>query len=192
MDAKDREIRRLKKLVAELSEENEWLKSPLHTYTIIEGIQGTYSPLLNPPAQELKTVNEKSKACTFQVVVNDIICVKSDRNIKWIYFSKKQLSFAGERLVSDKLQYTGTIENFCREFDSTRIHLCIVSKSVAVNPCYYELNSNQLALIGDTNPHNECNNLAISPKYVQKFIVQKDTLDKMKNVFDKMRDALAK
>lgn len=192
MDAKDKEIRRLKKLVAELSEENESLKSPLHLYTIIEGILGTYSPLLNPPTQELKTVNEKSKACIFQVVVNDIICVKSDRNIKWIYFSKKQLSFAGERHESDKLQFTGTIEHFCETFDSARIHLCIVSKSVAVNPHYYRLNSKRLELVVGVASHEACRNIAVGPKYLEKFVLQKDTLNKMRDAFDKMRDALAK
>jgi hypothetical protein len=49
-----------------------------------------------------------------------------------------------------------------------------------------------LEFSGDTNPYEECKNIAIGPKYLEKFIFQKDALDKMQDVFDKMKDALAK
>lgn len=192
MDTKDQEIKRLKKLVKKLRMENEELKSPLQSYVIIEQALGTYSPLLHPHFQEFKTVNLKSKSCTFNIVVTDIICIKSARDTKWIYFSKKQVSFAGERYESDKLQFTGRIEDFINIHNGARIYLCIVSKSVAVNPCYYRLNSKRLELLGNTGPHEECNNIAVGPKFLKNFIEQKESLDNMKDAFEKMKDFLAK
>jgi hypothetical protein len=176
MDAK--EIKRLRRLVKDLKAENEYLKSPLYLFEMTEAIQGTYSVLLNPPPLEF-SATKNQKACTFQIDINDIICVKSDGKIKWIYFVKKQTSIFGERSESDRLSFTGTIDDFCKKYDAPGIHLCIVSRSVAVNPHYYFINSKKLRLLGETNPHNKCNDIPISPKFINDFIERKSTLEKI-------------
>lgn len=174
-----KQIYELKKLVRGLTLENEYLKSPLYLFEITEAIQGRYSSLLNPPSQEFKTTSLKQKSCTFLINVTDIVCIQSDRKMKWIYFTKKQVSISGERFESDKLHFTGTIEDFCKKYDTTGIHLCMVSRSIAVNPSYYFLNSKKLQLLGNIIPHDTCNHLPISPKFINDFIERKTTLEKI-------------
>jgi len=178
MDSKEEENKKLKKLIRALRKENEYLKSPLYLFQVTETIQSRYSILLNPPPQEFSTTKNQ-KSCTFQIDINDIICIKSDGKMKWIYFVKKQTSIYGERSESDKLHFTGTIDEFCKKYDAPRIHLCIVSRSVAVNPHYYFLNFKKLQLLGEINPHNLCNNIPISPKFVNNFIERKTALEKI-------------
>jgi hypothetical protein len=171
------EIKRLKKLVRKLTDENEYLRSPLYLFEVTEAIQGSYSGLLNPPLKELLTTTLKQKACTFQLDINDIICIKSDGKIKWIFLTKKQKSISGELFESDKLQFTGSIADFCKKYDTPKIHLCTVSRSVAVNPNYYFLSSKKLLLVGNVNPHGI--DIPISSRFVDNFIERKATLERI-------------
>jgi hypothetical protein len=185
MDPKDKEIFELKKLVKSLRKQNEYLKSPMYMWEITELIQGEYSILLNPPLKDFKTTITQ-KSTFFKIDINDIVCVVSDGASKWIYFSKAQISVDGVRHVSDKLSFTGSLENFCNKYDNTKIHLCIVSKSVAVNPFHYYLDKNQLMLVGKVNPRESCNNIAIGPSFIKAFIERKSNIEKIIS-FQKIR-----
>ncbi len=186
MDKKDTELKKLKKLLRQLKEENEYLKSPLYLFEITEQIQERYSVLLHPPLKELSTTNNQQKNCFFKFDINDIVCIQSDGKVKWIYFSKQQESSSGARLVSDKLHYTGSLEEFCNQFDQPRIHLCVVSRSVAVNPSYYNLDGKKLKLVGKINPQGKCNNIPISLRFVKGFVERQETLKSIRS-FQKIR-----
>lgn len=185
-EKKDIEFTKLKKQVAILREENDYLKSPLYLFEITEQIQGRYSILLNPPLKELSTTNNQQKNCVFKFDINDIVSIQSAGKVKWIYFSKQQESSSGARLVSDKLHYTGSLEEFCNQYDQPRIHLCIVSRSVAVNPSYYQLDGKKLKLMGKINPQGKCNNIPISQWFVKGFVERQETLKTIRS-FQKIR-----
>lgn len=178
MDFKDEEIKRLKKLVRELKIENDCLKSPLHLFDLMEELIGHYSILLNPEPKELRTTKGQ-RATYFKFDINDIVCVKSDGKTKWIYFNKPQISIDGIRYKSDKLSFTGSLVDFCAMYDQTQIHLCIISKSCAVNPSYYYIDKNRLKLNTSHNPGNSCNDLIISPKHSEDFTNRKMMLEQI-------------
>lgn len=175
MDSKDKKIKELKTLIKKLKAENEFLKSPLNIFNLIDGIKGTYSILLNPPFKKF-TTTKGQKACTFEFDINDVICVISSAKVKWIYFNKLQTSISGVHHVTDKLHYTGNLIEFCKKFDPPKIHLLQISRSVLINPKYYYLNSNCVRLLGKINPHNVCDNLIISEKYIKDFNLRKSNL----------------
>ena len=183
---KDIEIAKLKKQVAILKEENNYLKSPLYLFEITEQIQERYSILLSPPSKALSTTNNQQKNCVFKFDINDIVCIQSDGKLKWIYFSKQQESDSGARLVSDKLHYTGSFEEFCNQYDQPRVHLCIVSRSAVVNPTYYHLDGKKLKLSGKINPQGKCNNIPISQRFVKGFVERQETLKTIRS-FQKIR-----
>jgi hypothetical protein len=178
MDLKDKKIKELKALVKKLKIENEYLKSPLNLYNLIDGIKGTYSILLNPPFKKF-TTTKGQKACTFELDINNIICVISAGKVKWIYFIKPQTSIGGIHFVSDKLHFTGNLIEFCKKFDPPKIHLLQISRSVLINPNYYYLNSQKVCLIGKKKPHNKCDSLFISEKCIEDFNRRKSNLEEI-------------
>jgi DNA-binding LytR/AlgR family response regulator len=178
MDAKDKKIKELKALVKKLKAENEFLKSPLNIFNLIDSIKGTYSILLNPPFKKI-TTTKGQKACTFEFDINDIVCVISSGKIKWIYFIKPQTSIGGIHYVTDKIHFTGNLIEFCKKFDPPKIHLLQISRSTLINPKYYYLNSNKVCLDGKINPHNKCNNLLISKKCIEDFNLRKSNLEEI-------------
>lgn len=185
-DTRDNEIKMLRKLVRELKEENDYLKSPLYLFEVTEQIQERYSVLLNPPPKEFTTTTNQQKSCVFKFDINDIVCIQSAGKVKWIYFSKKQESVSGAHFVSDRLHYTGSLDDFCRKFDQPKIHICIVSRSVAVNPTYYYMDGNKLKLAGKINPQEKCDNITITPQFVMGFIERKETNKSIRS-FQKIR-----
>lgn len=176
MNTNDNTIICLQRRVEELQEENNYLKSPLYMYEICEMIKGKYSDLLNPPEFQFKTTKNQ-KACTFSININDIVCIISEGKTKWIYFNEPQSSIEGIKHVSNKLSYTGSLEDFCLRYDSPKVHLCQISKSVIVNLFYYFLDRSQVKLI-DPKHHDieKCNNLSISKKFDKEFIIRKTSL----------------
>lgn len=186
MDNKAKEIARLKKQISILRKENDYLKSPIYLFEITEQIQERYSILLSPPFKELSTTNNQQKSCVFKFDINEIVCIQSDGKVKWIYFVRQQESSSGARLVSDKLHYTGSLEEFCNLYDQPRIHLCIVSRSVAVNPSYYNLDGKKLKLVGKINPQGKCDNIPISQRFLKGFVERKETLTSIRS-FQKIR-----
>lgn len=180
MNLRDKEIKRLKRVVRKLQEENNFLKSPLYLYEVTEQIQDHYSVLLQPPPREFKTTKGQ-RSSVFQIDMNDIVCVISDGKSKWVYFNKMQESVRGERFVSDKLSFTGNLQSFCNVYDPPKIHLCIVSRSVAVNPSYYYLDANKLRLIGKKKSHSVCNEIVITPKHISNFIERKSALENIRS-----------
>lgn len=183
---KDSELKNLRKQVKLLQAENDYLKSPLYLFEITEQIQERYSILLSPPYKELSTTNNQQKNCVFKFDINDIVSIQSDGKVKWIYFVRQQESSSGARLVSDKLHYTGSLEEFCNLYDQPRMHLCIVSRSVAVNPSYYNLDVKKLKLVGKINPQGKCNNIPISQRFLKGFVERKETLKSIRS-FQKIR-----
>lgn len=176
MDSKEIYILELKKKIAELQEENDYLKSPLYMFEVGEMIKGKYSILLNPPEFQFATTKSQ-KACSFKININDIICIIADGKTKWIYFQEPQSSIDGVRHVSDKLSYTGSLEDFCLHYDRPKIHLCQISRSVIINLFFYYLDRNKLKLI-DTKKltKSECNNLTVSKNFKEEFIIRKASL----------------
>lgn len=142
-------------------------------WDICQVIKGEYSILLSPPNIEFHTTKNQ-KACSFQINVNDIICVLSSGKTKWIYFEEPQSSLTGISFTSDKLSYTGNLHNFCKMFDKHGIHLCQISRSVIINIFQYYLDCKTLRLI---DPHKskkgKCNNLPMGPEYLQLFLSRK-------------------
>ncbi len=178
-------IKQLQKKVNDLKAEIDYLKSPLYLFEVIESIKGTYSVLLNPPLRDFPTTSNQ-KACTYKITPAQIVCIKSEGKIKWIYFESPQISVSGVRFVSDKLSYYGSLDEFCKDYDSAQVHLCVISRSVAVNPAFYFLDSDKVRLMGDNNPHGVCDNLSISPQFVQRFSERKATIDSIIS-FQKIR-----
>lgn len=178
MDTKDQEIARLKKIVSKLSEENNYLKSPVYLFHVTEQIQGKYSILLNPPLKDFRTTKGQ-KAALFKIDINDIICVISDGKSKWVHFRRPQTSIDGVRLTSEKLSFTGSLEEFCIKYDRPKIHLCIVSKSVAVNPFYYHFDKNHLMLNDGISPDKACEKIVTGTKFRKDFIERKETIERI-------------
>ena len=148
-------------------------------FEVCEMIKGDYSILLNPPPFQFATTKSQ-KSCSFKININDIVCVISDGKTKWIYFQEPQSSVDGVRHVSDKLSFTGSLEDFCLEYDRPKIHLCQISRSVIINLFFYYLDQDQVKLI-DTKRLNkrECNNITITKKFKEEFITRKDALKKI-------------
>ena len=178
MDAKDKEISQLKKLVKKLRNENDYLKSPMYLYDVTEQIQGKYSILLNPPSLDLRTTKGQ-KAAFFKINVNDIICVTTDGKSKWIHFKCPQTSYDGIKLTSEKLAFTGSLEEFCLKYDSSRIHLCIVSRFSAINLFYYNVDKDQLILNDDLKANEICHMIALSPQHRGDFITRKEITERL-------------
>lgn len=166
----------LQRKIAELQEENNYLKSPLYMFELCQMIKGEYSILLNPP--ELKFLTTKNqKSCTFTININDIICIIADGKTKWVYFKEPQSSIEGIRHVSDRLSYTGNLEDFCLQYDRPKVHLCQISRSVVINLFFYYLDRSEVKLI-DSKLCNrkECDNLPISKNYIKEFTSRKASL----------------
>ena len=128
MNSKDSIITSLQTKISELQEENDHLKSSLYMFEICEIIKGQYSIFLNPPEFQF-TTTKSQKACSFKINVNDIVCIKSNGKTKWIYFREPQSSVDGIKHTSDKLSYTGSLEDFCTQYDRPKVHLCQISRS---------------------------------------------------------------
>ncbi len=176
MTSKDEVIKKLQKENRQLKKENNYFKSPLFLWDTCEIVKEEYSILLNPPNKEFKTTKNQ-KACSFEININDIICILSSGKTKWIYFNKPQSSSTGIRHVSDKLSYTGNLADFLKEFDRPSIHLCQISRSVIVNIFYYFIDRNKLKLIDTSNlQHSECDNLSISSENLESFKSRKSTI----------------
>lgn len=176
MKSKDELITKLKRENRDLKKENEYFKSPLFMWDICQVVKEEYSILLSPPKIKLHTTKNQ-KACSFEININDIICVLSSGKTKWVYFKEPKFSLTGIRHTSDKLSFTGSLNNFCNSFDKPSIHLCQISKSVIVNIFYYYLDRKTLRLI---NPHNNkrgnCDELSISQEYLETFLNRKSAV----------------
>ena len=169
-------ILNLKVKLLELEEENKFLKSPLYFSEICDIIKGEYNCLLNPPTFKFLTTH-KQKSCTFNLNINDIICVTSDGKTKWVYFNEPQSSVDGIKHVSDKLSFTGNLSEFCNEYDKPKIHLCQISRFDIVNIFYYYLDRNHVKLMeSEKISRKECDNLSITKKYHTEFINRKSSL----------------
>lgn len=145
-------------------------------FEICQMIKGEYSVLLNPPLFQLETTKSQ-KSCSFKININDIVCVISDGKTKWIFFKEPQSSIDGIMHTSDRLSYTGSLEDFCTEYDRPKVHLCQISRSVIVNLFYYYLDRNQVNLIeSEKISRKECDNLSISKNYLTEFTNRKSSL----------------
>lgn len=176
MHSNENYILDLQRKVTELQVENDYLKSALYMFEICQIIKGEYSILLNPPEFQF-TTTKSQKSCSFRININDIVCVISEGKTKWIYFQEPQSSVEGIRHISDRLSYTGSLEDFCLQYDSPKVHLCQISRSVIVNLFFYYLDRNRVKFI-DTKTFNkeECNNLPIGKNYISDFIKRKASL----------------
>lgn len=179
MKPKDDLIKNLKRENRELKKENEYFKSPIFMWDICQVIKGEYSTLLSPPKINFHTTKNQ-KACSFEININDVICVLSSGKTKWVYFKEPQSSITGISHTSHKVSYTGNLNKFCNDFDKPCIHLCQISKSVIVNIFYYYLDRKRLRLI---EPHNNkegnCDNISISEEYLEIFIRRKKAVKNM-------------
>lgn len=176
MNSNENYILELKNKIIKLQEENNYLKSPLYMFEICELIKGEYSALLNPPLFQFETTKNQ-KSCSFKININDIVCIISDKKTKWIYFKEPQSSFDGIKHTSYKLSYTGSLEDFCTEYDRPQVHLCQISRSVIVNLFFYFLDRNQVKLLeSEKISIKECNNLTITKKYLEEFKNRKISL----------------
>lgn len=180
MDKKDELIRTLRKKLRQLQKENDFYTSYSFLYGIISGIQGNYNILLNPPLKEFSTTKDQ-KACQFKIDLNEIICIGAEGKMKWIYFSKPQTSYCGIKHVSSKLHFYDTIENFCKDYDAPKLHLCIVNRSFAVNPNYYNLNENKLELIEPIENIDEIKEISITKKHISEFVERKEKFESIRS-----------
>jgi hypothetical protein len=179
MQNKDDEIKSLKRQIKILQKKISYYESGLFHFDVCNEIVGHYSMILQPPLKDLHTTI-RQKASEFKINILDIICIISARKTKWIYFKNIQKSISGESLKSDKLSFTGSIAKICQKFDSSQVHLLKISNSVVVNLAYYVLESNRLKLNLDKNPHGKCDNLTISPSFIDDFVIKKSQLESLK------------
>lgn len=180
MDKKDEIIRTLRKKLRQLKKENDFYKTPLFFDGVIKGIQGKYNYLLKPPVKEFSTTKEQ-KASRFKIDLNEIVCIVADGKMKWIYFSKPQKSFCGIKHVSSKLHFYDSLENFCKDFDAPKLHLCIVNRSFAVNPNYYNLNENKLELIKPIENFEDIKEVSITKKHISEFVERKQKFESIRS-----------
>jgi hypothetical protein len=179
MKSKDDMINKLKRENIELKKENEYFKSPIFMLDICQTIKGEYSILLSPPKLKFHTTKNQ-KSCSFEIDINDIICVLSSGKTKWVYFKEPQSSLTGINHTTNKLSYTGSLKDFCIDFDRLGIHLCQISKSVIINIFYYYLDRKKVRLIEPHNSnHGNCDNLTISQEYVELFLSRKSAAKNM-------------
>ncbi len=139
-------ISQLENEIEELHSENNYLQSQLYTWDVVRGIQGYYSALLTPEPKVFKTTSNKSRSSTFEIKIQDIICIISDGKYKDIYFRQKQKSVEGDLFESIKLSFNGTIEEFFSNYHPDGLLLCKVSRSAAINVLYYSIDGNNVKL----------------------------------------------
>ncbi len=174
-----RENRLLRKIIMELQKEIENLNSLGHQWDIIQRIQGNYSILLNPPSQVFHTTSLKSSACTFEIKIEEIICILSEKKTKCIWFRSIQKSIEGEKYESNCLTFTGTIESFIDEYEKSKVLLCKVSRSAAVNLKFYDLDGNKLRLNSGHKPNIDVDNIKVGKDYMKELVIRKGALDKI-------------
>ncbi|MFN0189056.1 MAG: hypothetical protein ACKVQV_10180 [Bacteroidia bacterium] len=166
----------LNRIIAELKMENDYLKSPMYKFEMTQDIKGVYSILLNPPKKRFKSLRN-SRASYFEIDVKDVICICSDGLTKWVYFTCPQKSIEGELLIFNKLGYNGKIEEFLDEHDQTKIHLCKVSKSHAINLSCYDLDAKNLIFNLETSSKEEYKEIPIGPNFYEEYIKRKAVFD---------------
>lgn len=159
-------INQLENEIEELQSENDYLKSPLYSWDIIQGVQGNYSSLLAPPPQIFKTTSLKSMSSIFEIKVQEIICILSDGKNKEIYFRQKQKSVEGDRFESIKLTFIGTIEEFISVYDPSRLLICKISRSAAVNVLFYSIDGNKVSLNLKDYTEPKTANISIGKEYM--------------------------
>jgi hypothetical protein len=180
MDKKDEIIRTLRKKLRQLKKENDFYKTPLFFYGVIKGIQVKYNELLKPPVKEFSTTKEQ-KVSRFRIDLNEIVCIAAEGKMKWIYFSKPQTSYCGIKHISSKLHFYASFENFCKDFDAPKMHLCIVNRSFAVNPNYYVFNENKLELIEPFENFDKIKEISIPKKYISEFVERKEKFESLRS-----------
>jgi hypothetical protein len=180
MDKKDEIIRTLRKKLRQLKKENDFYKTPLFFDGVIKGIQGKYNYLLKPPVKEFSTTKEQ-KASRFRIDLNEIVCIVAEGKRKWIYFSKPQTSYCGIKHISSKLHFYDSLENFCKDFDAPKMHLCIVNRSFAVNPNYYVFNENKLELIEPFENFDKIKEISIAKKHISEFVERKEKFESLRS-----------
>lgn len=180
MDKKDEIIRTLRKKLRQFKKENDFYKTPLFFDGVIKGIQGKYNELLKPPLKEFTTTKEQ-KASRFRIDLNEIVCIEAEGKMKWIYFSKQQTSYCGIKHMSSKLHFYDSLENFCKDFDAPKMHLCIVNRSFAVNPNYYVFNENKLELIEPFENFDKIKEISIPKKYISEFLERKEKFESLRS-----------
>jgi hypothetical protein len=163
-----------------LKKENDFYKTPLFFDGVIKGIQGEYNYLLNPPVKEFSTTKEQ-KVSRFRIDLNEIVCIVAEGKRKWIYFSKPQTSYCGIKHISSKLHFYASFENFCKDFDAPKMHLCIVNRSFAVNPNYYVFNENKLELIETFENFDKIKEISIPKKYISEFVERKEKFESLRS-----------
>jgi hypothetical protein len=169
----------LQKIIIELQKEIEHLNSSGHQLDIIQKIQGNYSILLNPPSQVFHTTSLRSRSCTFEIKIIDIICILTDKKTKYVWFRSSQKSIEGEKYESNCLTYTGTIESFIEKYEKPKVLLCKISRSAAVNLLYYDLDGAKLRLNISNQSATYREDIPVGKEYLKEIVLRKGNLDKM-------------
>lgn len=171
-------------LISTLAEEIKYLKSPLHLYNLIEGIQGNYSILLNPPHTIVKG-SDKGMSEEYTVKATDIICIKSSvekSKIKEIHLRKLLKNRRGDPKTTKliKINKEKTIPIICKEIESAQVYLASVSQSEAVNIDLYDLVDDHLVLKLKSCKVKSCQKIKIIKKYKADFQAKKEALERIR------------
>jgi DNA-binding LytR/AlgR family response regulator len=171
-----KEIQILKEKIKSLEEENDWIKSPLYMFELIDLLLGNYSLLLNPHRIEIRS-SLNQKACFFSIDIKNVVCIIADERAKYIYLKKAIKSVEGKLHKTNKIALNENLKNICNKLDSSKVHLAQVSKSVAVNVAYYDLDGENLIINTKDLEFIECEKIPISKSYIKSFKIQKEAID---------------
>ena len=79
------------------------------------------------------------------------------------------------------MHFYDSLENFCKDFDAPKMHLCIVNRSFAVNPNYYVFNENKLELIEPFENFDKIKEISIAKKHISEFVERKEKFESLRS-----------
>lgn len=166
--------------IANLEEELDYLRSPLHLFKILEEVQGHHSTILNPPKTSLKA-SDAGLSEEYRISATDVICITSSTSnskIKEIHLKRPFKTVKGDPKTTKliKVNRRKTIPEICIEIESSQVFLVNISQSAAVNVDLYELVNDFVVLKLKRNNVKGLNKLKISKKYIADFQVKKEAI----------------
>jgi hypothetical protein len=166
----------------------------MELWKLFENVTESYEMYLNPHPVKI-IAQSKNKSVKFEINPVNIVCIKSDERIKYIYLKESIKSIDGELINSNKITINDSksnLEALCKYFDSLQFRLLKVSKSDAVNVAYYDLNKSSLLLNLNSYQHSECRVISLGKGFPDKFKARKENFEKTTSLRMKEREIYLK
>ena len=177
-------IRKQKLKLIRLQGEVDYLLSPIHLLKIVDGIQGHYSILLDPPEVIVKG-SDQGMSEEYKIKATDIICIISSlekSKVKEIYLKREFKNRKGDpkRTQIIKINKEKTIPVISKEIESAQVYLATVSQSAAVNIDLYDLEGDFVVLKKSNRFNKDVRKIKITKRYVAEFHQKKEALERIR------------